>query len=267
MILVNFPQKWSAAHRPVEFLFDLLISRTFVSVTNVGGFAKLNFSTSGGSPFPLNWIEGYKVYIEDGVYEGEHEITDVTFTGTNYALTLDTAYVSNDTQTLKYIVIPTIKVYKGYTSLEPYPTELPLELIATFKPEVNPDYQVGFDISGYLKNIFSIEPPTDGIDYNMFNQFRISFQYSVAEYSSGNPPETFVGGQGAFLVLNSAIKTDDLMSDYYNTGKYLHSDFLFDCGKTILTRITSSFARNYVLEGEEGVFDFNGDFNDDFLIE
>lgn len=255
MILQSQPPEWSSAHRPIEYVFTPFRNLT-TSITNSGGSAELNF---GGSSV-IKAVVGDKVYIESGDYLGEHDITVVT---SQSQFTIDTDYIANDTVWVRMLVTPTVRVYKGYLSFEAFPSDLPFTLVATFRPEVDVDYDISFDISGYVKNIFRIIPPTEGRDFNMFNQYRLTYQYTSAEVNNQSyANEVYVDPR---LALNAAIKTNDLNS-YVNSNLYLGSNMLFGCGKTILTRLTNLYAENVVLEESPGLTDFNSDFNSDFLL-
>lgn len=258
------PSEWNSAWRPVryEIAFDSPdFKQTTTSITDDSGNAELNFSTALFTKF----IVGNKVYIESGVYLGEHEILTVT---SQTQITIDTPYLSNATVSVINMVVPLVKVYKGYTSVEAYFVELPITLIAEFTPEINPDYRIAFDLSGYLQSIFTIVPPVGGIDFNMFNQFRVNLFYEAAINNVGiditiptNP----------FKVLNAAIDTDTLNANFVNTGRYLTPNYpaiIFNCGKTVLSYIMDEFVVNEVLEGEPvNSGDFNNDFSNDFYIE
>ena len=258
--LVNFPEVWNSAWRPIEYEFEFAsgLKKALTSVTNDGGNAELNFSL----PFVTKFVVGNKVYIESGDYEGEHEILTVT---SQQQITIDTPYTATSTANVINLVVPLVKVYKGYLSSEPYDTELPFTLIAEFTPEVSPDYTLRFDVSGYAQSMFTIQPPTAGIDFSLFNQIRVYLYFAEDLLTAGG---TITFQTTPYKVLNSAIETAYLNSRYYNTGRYLTPTIpavIFNCGSTFLTYINNSFAYNQVYEGEPiSGSDFNDDFNNDF---
>lgn len=257
MNVISQPPSWNSAHRPIEYTLGFY-TLSALSVLDDGGFVSLFFVSAPITKF----VVGDYVYMTNTSL-GLAKITSVTSPN---LITTDkdfSDYTGGGTS-VKAIVIPEIRVYKGYYNLEPYEAQLPFELIASFRPQMTLDFDIQIDISGYLKSIFRIVAPTEGIDFNMFNQFRISRYYTPAQMSSGNDLELFTSPK---KVINSAIKTDDLNADYVNTGRYLQkpgSALIFSCGKTILTKVTESFVTNEVIE--EGVFTggYNEDYNNDY---
>lgn len=242
MILVTQPEYWSSVHRPMEFVYGHE-ERTLVNVLNSGGFANFWLLTA----YDNVPVAGEQIYVESGVYEGFHVVTSVSG---QFVLTTTTYTTSDITNpAVLYIRLPQIKVYSGYLPAEEYPADLPLTLVATFTPENSPVNDVQFDVSEYLKSIFSIEPPVIGIDFNMFNRYRLYFDGAYQDF---------------FMVLNSSILTSELNELYVDTGAYLNSKvppIVFACGKTILSTLTGSVVTNYEFDGSVPA---NGDYNNDF---
>lgn len=248
MIPVTLPEYWSSVHRPIEFVYDHEEGFLF-SVTDSSGFAAFRIIGMFSSPTP---VAGEKIYIAAGTYEGFHVISSVL----GDVITTTTVYINGDTgstSSVLFIHLPQIKVYSGYLPAEEYPDDLPLTVVATFTPENSPENNVQFDISEYLKSIFRIEPPTIGIDFSMFNRYRLHFDGAYQDF---------------FMVLNSSIPTSELNELYVDTGAFLNSKeppIVFGCGKTILSTLTGSVVTNYEFDGstpDNG--DYNNDFSNDF---
>lgn len=246
MILSEYPSQWNSVHRPIRFVYDHE-QRTLVQVLNNGGFA--NFWVA--SAYDYTPVAGEQIYVSSGIYEGYHVVSSVS----GQFITTTTTYTSNDLDSpnVLYIRLPEIEVYSGYLPGEEYPTQLPLTLVATFNPKNNPGNQVVFDLSEYLKSIFQIKVPVEGIDFNMFNRFRVVFDSHAHEY---------------YQVLNSSILTADINSLYVDTGAYLNTNtppVLFSCGRTILSSLTGNVVVNkYVDNANTSGSDFNNDFNNDY---
>lgn len=252
MILTEYPYPWNSVHRPIPFVYDHE-ERTLFIVTSSGGLAVFWVQ----SPYNFTPVAGERIYIDSGIYEGYHTVTSVA----GSLIATSTSFIGSDfsVPTVKYIRLPQIKVYCGYLSGEEYDDELPSELVATFTPENSPEIDVRFDVSEYLKSIFRIVAPTEGIDFNMFNRFRLFFDGVYHEF---------------YMALNSSIKTDELNSDYVDTGAYLNSTIppvVFGCGKTLLSHLQGNVVVNVVSNNGDITIehaDFSdSDFSSDFNIE
>lgn len=236
MIINTTPSEWNSVHRPIEYVYDHE-TRDLDSFTDVGGNVRLVVS----SAFTHTPVAGDQIVVEKFDSDYNEYMTVVSVTGTQILTDYDYATFLDEVPAdpvVKFIRLPEITLYKGYTILEEYPVDLPLELVAAFTPENSPTNDVRFDVSEYLKSIFEILPPTEGVDFNMFNRFRIRFDGTYKE---------------PYQVLNSSIKTEDLMSDYVDTGAYLNSQtppVVFSCGKTILSTLTGNVVVNHVYDGE-----------------
>lgn len=257
MILTTSPTDWNSPYYPVEFIFDYYRA-TFTGVTDTGGNATLTFSAS----LPTKFIQGGKVYIESGAYEGLWTIETVV---SQTQIVIDADYAGNTTAVCRNIVTPQFLLYKGYLSTEEYPIELPITLVADLgTPEYDLDYQVTINVAGYLQRIFAIQPPTDGIDFAMFNKFRLFAIYTTAQQNSVSPLIIYPPKK----VVNAAIPSEDLMA-YYLNGIPLTSNqpaIVFDCDKTIISRLGDVFVNNEVFEGINTGGDYNNDYSSDFYI-
>lgn len=239
MIAVTTPQPWNSVHRPIEYVFDHEVQQLYFS-DNSGGKLRVYISPT----FTHTPVAGDEIYISgitadaDAVTNYNDKLHTVVSVSGNAILT-DTDYdgdITAGTVNVTYIRLPEIKLYAGYLTGEEYDDELPIELVATFTPENSPDNDVRIDVREYLKSIFSIEPPVEGIDFNMFNRFRLYFDSAYKDF---------------YQVLNSSIKTEDLMSDYVNTDAPLNNKIppvVFGCGKTILSYLTGNVVENRVYE-------------------
>lgn len=255
MILSEYPYPWNSVHRPVPYVYNHE-SRTSYAIADVAG--KLQFIVTA---FTFTPVAGEIIAVEkvSAGYNTYHTVVSVSggsiLTDSDYSDFQDSVPGG---ATVLYVRLPQIKLYAGYALLEEYPTELPLTLVATFYPENSPENDVRIDVSEYLKSIFRILPPTEGIDFNMFNRFRLHFDGTYKEF---------------FQVLNSSIKTEDLNSIYVNTGAYLNSKVppvVFGCGKTILSTLTGTVVINSISDDADitnNTGDYNNDFLNDFFIQ
>ncbi len=247
MILETAPSYWSSAHRPIEFVYDHAEGFLF-SVTDNGGFAAFRI-IGMFSPAP---VAGEQIYVAAGTYEGYHTISSVS----GDVITTTTDYIDSDTGSncsVIYIRLPEVKLYSGYLSGEEYDTELPITLVATFPTINSPDNDIQFDVSAYVQSIFRIQPPTIGIDTNMFNRYRLYFDGVYHEF---------------YMALNSSITTAKLNELYVDTGAYLNAattPLVFDCGNTILSYIAGSVVVNAEVTDGSTCAGFNSDFDNDFF--
>lgn len=251
MVLFSSPPAWSSVHRPIPFVYNYETRTVIIDNSEpFGGFLRINFDVS----FATVPVVGDKIIIEDvgttilEYLEGIHTVTEV-ISPVEIVTDKDVGVhvFSLDNVTAKLLQIPEIKLYSGYATDEEYPDDLPLTLVATFTPENSPDNDIRFDVSEYLKSIFRIIAPVEGIDFNMFNRFRLFFD--------GYYQETY-------QVLNSSIETDLLMSDYANTGNPLNSKFppiVFGCGRTIISFLENNVVTNVVSINDD-IMDVEGDY-------
>ena len=245
----SLPASWNAAHTPIIYE-GVPYGTSLTTVADNAGFAQFTINV----PFVLTLSVGQFVYVATGVYTGWHTIKSIQSTT---LFTTETTYTSTISVNagITYYPILEFQLYTGYKTLEEYPTELPYTLTATFKVEPNvKTFSYKWDISGYLQSIFTIVPPTSGIDFNLFNRFRLVFD--------GNELENY-------QVANAAIDNPDFDTIYANTGQPLNSQetIYFNCGETINSIIEGGIIRTYINDGcivegfESGDFD-----NNDFII-
>jgi hypothetical protein len=241
------PRAWNAAHTPV--VFELApISKGFF-ITNASGFAQLNVTT----PFAFDFVVGELILITASTfYNGYHRIKQVD---SQTQIVLETAFTSGDSGIVANCPKITFILRSGYKVLEAYPTQLPLTTIGTFTTEINQSLNAyRFDVSGFLKSIFTIQPPQAGIDFTKFNQFRLYIGSIEFE---------------PYLVANAAIDNPDFDIIYANTGQVLNTvqPIFFNCGTTIYSIIENEVVRTYINIGcIVNGFDGNDFDNDDFII-
>ena len=256
MLVTSEPATWSAAHKPILFeaKFD---TRALTTVADNSGFAQFTINI----PFVVPSAVGQLVYVATGVYAGWHTIKSVQSTTQFTTETTYTTTISVNAAITHYPILE-FQLYTGYKTLEEYPTELPYTLTATFKVEPNvKTFSYRWDISGYLQSIFTIVAPTAGIDFNLFNRYRLVFK-GVA-FGGGNMELE------NYQVANSAVDNPDFDLLYANTGQPLNDDstIYFNCGETVNSIIEGLIVRTYINNGcivegfESGDFD-----NNDFII-
>jgi len=226
--VISTPEEWNAAYKPITYK-GAPYGGVLSAVTDNGGFAQFDIS----SAFTLTLVVGQTVNVASGVYEGLQSTT---------LFTVETDYISaiSGTSIITYLPVIEFDLYKGYATGETYEVELPYEKIATFKVEPNmTTFEYTWNVSGYLQSIFSIQYPTSGIDFNMFNRFRLVFGSDDLEY---------------YQVANSAIDNPEFDTIYANTGQPLNDTdtIVFNCGYTVQSFIIGDTIQNKVyLDGNE----------------
>jgi len=232
--VISTPEEWNAAYKPITYK-GAPYGGVLSAVTDNGGFAQFDIS----SAFTLTLVVGQTVNVASGVYEGFHVIKSIQSTT---LFTVETDYISaiSGTSIITYLPVIEFDLYKGYATGETYEVELPYEKIATFKVEPNmTTFEYTWNVSGYLQSIFSIQYPTSGIDFNMFNRFRLVFGSDDLEY---------------YQVANSAIDNPEFDTIYANTGQPLNDTdtIVFNCGYTVQSFIIGDTIQNKVyLDGNE----------------
>lgn len=251
MTLREAPPLWNSVHRPIEFVYDYdeyFIAGYVNAVTDDVATLSIPGGISGAAAGDRIRLTGM---LGDGEeLDGTYEILTADTTNITFTLEGVTTLSNDGVAYLIYAEPPEIKLYSGYASGEEYPTDLPLTLVATFTPENSPDNDIQFDVSEYLKSIFTISPPVEGIDFNMFNRFRLHFDGVYHEQ---------------YQVLNSSIKTSELNELYVDTGAYLNSQvppIVFGCGKTLLSTLTGNVVQTELYEDAD--IPTHGDYNSDF---
>lgn len=247
MILNTAPSLWNSVHRPIEFIYDNKVYDILgVGLDNGNVYVQTTVNLSPAA------VAGESVVIfgieSDGEsIDGTYVITAADPNFLYLDLPADNVGFSGSTATVTHIRLPEIKLYSGYLTGEEYPDDLPITLVATFTPENSPDNDIRFDVSEYLKSIFRIVPPSEGVDFNMFNRFRLFFDGVYHE---------------TYQVLNSSITTAVLMSDYANTGNPLNPFFppiVFGCGRTIISYLENNVVTN-VISINDDITEVEGDY-------
>jgi hypothetical protein len=249
IFVTNQPQAWNAAHRPIIYE-GVPYGTSLTTVADNAGFAQFTINV----PFVLTLAVGQLVYVATGVYAGWHTIKSIQSTTQFTTETTYTTTISVNAP-ITYYPILEFQLLTGYKSTEEYPTELPLTFTATFKVEPNTKtLSYKWDVSGYLKSIFSITPPQAGIDFSKFNRFRLQFNNQDLEF---------------YQVANSSVDNPEFNTIYANTGQPLNSQetIYFNCGETINSIIEGGIIRTYINDGciVEG-FESNDFDNNDFII-
>lgn len=227
------PAKWIAAHRKNEYKVRLP-QKAIVSGYNSGG--KLKIILNGAFPFPIN--EGDRIYIPNlAPYTGFHIIESID---SSIQFTLTTPYQVGLSGSIVVwqCVLPTVRIYKGYKAGELVLTYnsgtidlyeiMPYTLAAEFKPEVDFDGYLKFDICGYVKTV--IETPFKGA-YNP-DETSYLYPYGTSIYTPKyyNKIDIVFGEQeetGAKTLLvthyaaNASITTDELNREFVDTGRQL----------------------------------------------
>lgn len=242
--VISEPLEWNCAHSPVIYE----ATPKYISVLGIGAIdGKMNFSYATAPPIPI--AAGQLVYFDASQYKGFHVITSVDV-AMNIIYT-DTDYAGIATTALNWAHCPTLvfNIYSGYRTGEgnlALRTNLPSTLIASFFVEINTvTITYKWDISGYLKSIFTIPSPADGINYSLFNRFRLEFvtmSDTLEHYQVGN-----------------CAMTSEQITAKVNNGYLTEDDpFFSQCGTTVISRLTGSWILTYKIEcGLENQQDFN----------
>lgn len=269
MIEVTTPLSWNSVHRQIDYVYDFSTAFITGASANVAPplsvlLNKIKITTSVA--YPTLAVGDYifipsSIFLASAHYGGLRKIL-VVVNAAEFVLDIDYDVMHPIIFWIpfKAIIIPEITLYSGYAVGEGFDTELPLTEVARFTPEVSTDIKIRFDVSGYLKSIFRIVPPvisvpSGTVDFSLFNRFRIAFNGVT---------------QPHYQVLNSAIESSLLVSEYFGTGKYLNENIpiVFGCGKTILTRLDVSGAViSEIIESSGDQFDYHiSDYNsNDYL--
>ena len=246
---ITTPDTWSACHYPIIFQGNPK-TRTNVIMDNNGGYMRITFN----SAFPITLGVGELIYVGGGIYIGFHIIRTVD---SSLQVTTETTYTTTDNlpQNIKYCSKLNFELWKGYEFGEQYYTQLPITKIADLTVEINTKtVSYSWDVSGFLKSIFQIKPPTIGVDFNLFNRFRFYFQDQELE---------------TYQVANAAFPQVQFNQLYVNTGRFLNAqepiDFL--CGATIKSVLQSNIVLNIEIDDAQQTPDFDpNDFNSNFDI-
>jgi hypothetical protein len=174
-----------------------------------------------------------RIYIPNaGGYTGFHSIKSID---SNIQFTLETLFDGNNISgaaPVWQVVLPTMKLYKGYRDGEIVLTYIggtidlydimPIDLVGEFKPEVGFDGYIRFDIGGYLKTV--IETPYKGA----YSPDEISYLYvrnatEIYAPKYYNKVEVVLDDTliRTHYVANASITTDELNRDFVDTGRQM----------------------------------------------
>ncbi len=232
--VISLPATWNAAYKPIIYE-GAPYGGVLQAVADNSGFAQFDIS----SAFTLPLAVGQSVNVATGVYAGWHVIKSIQSTT---LFTTETAFISTIgvNAVITYLPVIQFDLYKGYFTGETYDTQLLYTKIATFKVDPNmATLRYKWDVSGYLQSIFTIVPPTLGIDFNMFNRFRLVFGTDKLEN---------------YQVANAAIDNPEFNTTYGNTGQPLneYDTIIFNCGRTAQSFIIGDTIQNKVFsDGNE----------------
>ena len=239
------PLKWNNVFQPVVYthIYD---TATFTSVTDVGGFAKFNFSLSG------SYTGIRRIYISSGVYIGWHTVSAVTAT----SITTTSVYISTATGSLKIIEDVQFEIYVGYAS-GTYAVNNPERIIATIQPSPNLSAVLSFDIKEYLKAAWAddgyapaVKPPTNGVDENMSTPFRVATLGRSA--SAGT---TYYACYG--VIPSGTLNTFDADGIFMS----VETPIVFSCGCSIISQIVDTVIYNNITCGGVAYQEYSVEIN------
>ncbi len=220
------PAKWIAAHRKNEYKVRLP-QKAIVSGYNSGG--KLKVILSGAFPYTIN--EGDRIYIPNNPpYTGFHVIESID---SSIQFTLTTPYVAGLSGIVPVwqVVLPTVYIYKGYKAGELVLTYnsgtidlyeiMPYTLAAEFKPEVDFDGYLKFDVCGYVKTV--IETPFKGAYSPDEESFLYPYGTNIYTPKYYNKVEIILEETliATHYAANASITTDELNREFVDTGRQL----------------------------------------------
>lgn len=262
--LRNSPYRWTSAHKPIEFEYDMPFA--FGALSDNSGFVRVVMASAlaGGKTI----VVGDLIYIAGGVYKGYHVIKSVV---SNLDFTLETDYISSfPSIQIKYATPPQWQIWKGFQDTEVIGTNTkPFTKVADIQPEGNAQGYIAFNISGYIKSALNeITTPVEGTDLGgVFDADALDLWTPYRILIGTNPNSLYF--ESIYYALNSSIEPDVLQSEYLNTGKPLNSyPIVFSCGTTWVSFLTDNgvevlrFENGGTVPADEG---FNNDFNNDFF--
>ena len=233
----SVPQKWSSAHQPIRFIFDMPVEECTLYNHNSEGYLSVWSGLFMDLNIPLTI--GGLVYITTGNYKGYHVVKKILAYGysglvkTSVFFQTETAYTVSTGATIfdiKLATPPVWNIYAGYQDSEiSSPNPFPYKKVSEIQPEGNGDGLIEFNCSGYVQSAMNVlVPPTEGtagmsVDYSLFMPYRIC------------TPTSF---DAIYFALNSGIDTYILNRDYVGVDKPLNSlPIEFGCGVTWQTFI------------------------------
>lgn len=156
---------WLSAYQPIEFGLNdpaHAFNWSYTGVTSVNGkaqFTASGFNVFGTPPCKL-------LYITSGTYQGIHVVTKIQDNGD---ILTDTDYISSTSGSNGRLLINMVyRIYYGYGTLDKY-----VEVKPVWNTETGSLVQ---NLSKFLQSIFTIQPPTPGMDLAMFKHFRVQIR-------------------------------------------------------------------------------------------
>ena len=233
------PAKWSSAHQPIQFKFDMPTENCIIFNHASEGFLTL-WIADDFMDNPDLLLIGDIVYIKSGPYLGFHVLKKRTHPTLQIWQT-ETPYTVSTGSTVfevKYASPQEFKICKGWQTGEVLINTKPFKVIAEAQFESDKDGYLSANIMGYIKSIFSTSPPTiNPITYNQ----ELYWPYRILT------PDSF---EFVYYALNSAIDSMVLNAEYLDTNKPLNSfPIITDCGTTILTYLKNNGVVSYQFNG------------------
>lgn len=261
--VISQPAEWNCAHTPVEYEVEpVYVNLPLVGTS--GGYLVITWTVDP----PLPMADGDMVYISGSQYEGWHTIRDASLYAFNQ-VTLETSYdgVLSASATFAHSPKLSFDIYKGYRTGEgtlALRTNLPFTLIGSFYVEINTvTISYKWDVSAFLKSIFTIPEPSAGINYSLFNRFRLelnAYDDILENYQVGN----------------CAIDNPDFNDDYAQTGAWLAEEpsVEFECGITLKSKVNGGVIVTFaIVDGDDtsgedfNPQDFYAGINKDFKFQ
>lgn len=226
------PELWNSAYSDITYLFDFN-DKTITGVTEPStGLIRVTISGT----WDINPSVNQYVYIDSGAYLGTHRVVASTSSTVDLKFTYTTTQTSGNAKSLRS---PTFSLYKGFTTTEDFPAELPYTLVGSFNVLFNSDFQIELNVKGLIQRIFTItEPDLDAdFDFSSFNAFRLEYDGEITDIR---------------YALNSSITTTELNENYLANGAYLvptELPIMFGCGISFMTRFVNGFPTLQIYNG------------------
>jgi hypothetical protein len=239
-------ETWLSAYQ--ETLYGITAENGFPffysSVTNVGGKAQFN---AGIVPYGV--APGKRLYQPTGAYAGLHVIVSVD--GSNNILT-NTDYISNDSSVTSTILTNHIfRIHYGSPSID----QGPMEVRPVWVGE-----NLIVDIQQFLQSMFTIQPPVEGPDVNMYKHIQIQ-PYPAEDYlqflvDNSLDPETIMEDRTGYdwdnfvwYVCNGVLPHTILNSDHVGGTTVLAENppIIFTGYPSLFSRIVGTEIINYYL--------------------
>lgn len=233
------------------------------TVSDDGGYV----AVTANNGFNTHINVGERVYfIEAGELIGMTAIITAWDAGTQ-TITTDIVYSASMSTGSVFQVLhsPIISLFAGhFNGVDPYPMELPYQLVDQFQVEwflytdspIAPSFYVGqIILNGYLRTLFeAVQPANGGTNFTLFNKFRLIYDEIILAEANV-----------AYSMLSDTDLSALAASNGYLTS-YENTPAVFSCGDTILTKIDSTRIYEVVISNgtPETGDSFNNDFNTDY---